>query len=105
MGNGNIDVGSATATRKSGQPAAEDLSGNHGSEARIDPSLRPGRQEKDFQKGSAHAADICGAMSQQGGEFRGNVSAPQQFVHLVGCRDRQVEASPEARQYSNPPKR
>ena len=105
MGNGNIDVGSATATRKSGQPVVEDLSGNNGSEPRIDPSLKSGRQEKNSEKGSAHAADICGAMSQQGGEFRGNVSAPQQFVHLVGCRDRKVEAGPEARQYSNPPKR
>ncbi|WP_257784715.1 hypothetical protein [Bradyrhizobium icense] len=44
-------------------------------------------------------------MSQQGGEFRGNVSAPQKFVHLVGCRDRKVGPGPEARQYSNPLKR
>jgi hypothetical protein len=29
-------------------------------------------------------------MSQQGGEFRGNVSAPQKFLHLVGCRDRKA---------------
>ena len=101
MGNGNIDVGSATATRKSGEPVVEDLSRNSGSEVRIDPSLKSGRQEKS----SAHAAGLCGAMSQQGGEFRGNVSAPQQFVHLVGCRDRKVGAGPEARQYSNPPKR
>ena len=105
MGNGNIDVGSATATRNSGQPLVENLSGTNGSERRINPSLKPGRQEKNSEKGSAHAADICGAMSQQGGEFRGNVSAPQQFVHLVGCRDRQAGARPEGRQYSNPPKR
>ena len=101
MGNGNIDVGSATATRKSGQPAVEDLSGNSGSELRIDPSLKTGRHKKS----SAHGAGLCGAMSQQGSEFRGNISAPQQFVHLVGCRDRKVEAGPEARQYSNPLKR
>jgi hypothetical protein len=44
-------------------------------------------------------------MSQQGSEFRGNVSAPQKFVHLVGCRERKVEAGLEARQYSNPVKR
>jgi hypothetical protein len=44
-------------------------------------------------------------MSQQGSEFRGNISAPQKFVHLVGCRDRKVETGPEARQYSNPIKR
>jgi hypothetical protein len=43
-------------------------------------------------------------MSQQGGEFRGNVSAPQKFVQLVGCRDRKA-APAEARQHSNPVKR
>jgi hypothetical protein len=44
-------------------------------------------------------------MSQQGSEFRGNVSAPQKFVHLVGCRERKVGPGLEARQYSNPAKR
>jgi hypothetical protein len=101
VGNGNNDVGSATATRKSGQPVIDDLSGNIGPEPRIDPSVKTERQEKS----SAPAAGLCGAMSQQGSEFRGNVSAPQQFVHLVGCRDRKAGAGPEARQYSNPLKR
>jgi hypothetical protein len=45
-------------------------------------------------------------MSQQGSEFRGNVSAPQKFVHLGGCRERKVDAAGlEARQSSNPVKR
>jgi hypothetical protein len=45
-------------------------------------------------------------MSQQGSEFRGNVSAPQKFVHLVGCRERKVDAAGlETRQSSNPVKR
>jgi hypothetical protein len=44
-------------------------------------------------------------MSQQGSEFRGNISAPQKFVRLVGCRDRKVETGPEDPQYSNPVKR
>jgi hypothetical protein len=44
-------------------------------------------------------------MSQQGSEFRGNISAPQKFVHLIGCRDRKAETDPEAGQYSNPLKR
>jgi hypothetical protein len=44
-------------------------------------------------------------MSQQGSEFRGNVSAPQKFVHLVGCRERKAGPGLEARQYSNPVKR
>ena len=81
MGSGNIDVGNATPTRKPGQPVE--------------------RQGKT----SEHPVGLCGAMSQQGSEFRGNVSAPQKFVHLVGCRERKVEPGLEARQYSNPVKR
>ena len=81
MGSGNIDVGSATPTRKPGQPVE-----------------RQGET-------SEHSVSLCGAMSQQGSEFRGNVSAPQKFVHLVGCRDRKVGPGLEARQYSNPVKR
>jgi len=89
VGNGNIDVGNATPTRKPGQPIVE--RGTTGSsEPRIDPS--------------SNSPGICGAMSQQGGEFRGNVSAPQKFVQLVGCRDRKA-APAEARQHSNPVKR
>jgi hypothetical protein len=99
VGSGNIDVGSANPTRKPGQPVAENLSGNNGSEPRIDPSLKTERQT------SGYPANPCGAMSQQGGEFRGNVSAPQKFVQLVGCRDRKVGPGLEARQYSNPVKR
>ena len=83
MGNGNIDVGNESPTRKPGQ--------------RIDGPLKTMRPEK--------PSGLCGAMSQQGGEFRGNVSAPQKFVHLVGCRDRKVATGPEDRQYSNPAKR
>ena len=86
MGNGNIDVGSATPTRKPGQPVE--------------------RQGKTSEaKTSEHPVGLCGAMSQQGSEFRGNVSAPQKFVHLVGCRERKAGPGPEARKYSNPVKR
>ncbi|MEH2608422.1 hypothetical protein [Bradyrhizobium sp. AZCC 1693] len=98
MGSGNINVGNDTPTRKPGQPAVE-----NGSGPRIDPSLKPERQEK--AQGKASAAGLCGAMSQQNSEFRGNVSAPQQLVHLVGCRDRKAGFGPEARQYSKPLKR
>jgi hypothetical protein len=86
VGSGNIDVGNATPTRKPGQPVE--------------------RQGKTSEaKTSEHPAGLCGAMSQQGTEFRGNVSAPQKFVHLVGCRDRKAGPGLEARQYSNPVKR
>jgi hypothetical protein len=81
VGSGNIDVGNTTPTRKPGQPVERE------------------------GKTSEHPVSPCGAMSQQGSEFRGNVSAPQKFVHLVGCRDRKAGTDPEARQYSNPLKR
>ena len=111
MGSGNINVGNDTPTRKPGQPAVENLSGSNGSGLRIDPPLKPERQGKAQEKtqektqGKASAAGPCGAMSEQNSEFRGNVSAPQQLVHLVGCRDRKAGPGPEARQYSNPLKR
>ena len=97
MGNGNLDVGNKTPTRKPGQ--LEHSSGSN--QLRINPSLKTGHHEK----ASEHPAGLCGAMSLQGGEFRGNVSAPQKFVHLVGCRERKVEAGLEDRQHSNPVKR
>jgi hypothetical protein len=63
VGNGNIDVGKKTATRKPGQQNSE-------------PST------------------ICGAMAQQRCDSgRGNESAPQKFVQLVGYRD--LRARPE----------
>ncbi|WP_324417192.1 hypothetical protein [Bradyrhizobium sp.] len=101
MGHGNIDVGSATATRKAGQPAVEELSASDRSEPRIDPFMKTGHQGRR----PAQPASVSGAMSQQGGEFRGNVSAPQQFVHLVGCRDHKDGRGPEASQNPNRGKR
>lgn len=88
MGNGNIGVGKQTPTRKSGQPASRR---NGSSEQRID---NPPKTER-----------LCGAMSQQGGEFRGNLSAPQKFVHLVGCREPKVVRDAEISQYPNAAKR
>ncbi len=62
MGNGNIDVGNKTATRKAGQPIAENSAVTDGSPGmRID-HPNPPKTER-----------ICGAMSQQGGDSgRGN---------------------------------
>jgi hypothetical protein len=37
------------------------------------------------------APAICGAMSQQCGDLS-NQSAPQKFLHLVGCRDPGAQA-------------
>ena len=81
MGSGNIDVGSATPTREPGQPVERE------------------------GKTSEHPASLCGAMSQQGSEFLGNISAPQKFVHLVGCHDGKIGRSSKARPVSEPVKR
>jgi hypothetical protein len=97
VGIGNMNVGNKTPTRRPGQP--EHSSG--GNQLRIDASLKTDH----WAKASEHPAGLCGAMSQQGSEFRGNVSAPQKFVHLVGCRERKVEAGLKVRQSSNPVKR
>ena len=81
MGNGNIDVGNEKPTRKPGQPAVEVL-GDGSSKPRIEgqnPLHNPVRMER---------PRIAGAMAQQCGDLgRGNQSAPQKFVRLVGCRD------------------
>ena len=77
VANGNNDVGRASATQKTGSP----------------------------DKSPPIPASLCGAMSQQGSEVRGNVSAPQQFVHLVGCRNRKAASDAEAGQYPNRVKR
>ncbi len=67
------------------------------------PSREPGRVEPDaFPKlridgdGSLRPARVCGAMSQQNGDS-GCVSAPQKFVHLVGCRDPKARTRPWVR--------
>jgi hypothetical protein len=95
VGNGNIDVGNNTPTRKSGQPIVERLGRSNGSpELRID-KQNPQRTER---------PKVSGAMSQQRGDS-GNVSAPQKFVQLVGCRDPKARLEPWARPRPAPVKR
>ena len=79
MGNGNIDVGTETPTRKIGQPTVERLSGSNGlPELRID-QLNHARAER---------PRVSGAMTQQSGDSGwGTQCAPQKLVHLVGCRE------------------
>jgi hypothetical protein len=75
VGDGNINVGNKTATRKPGQPK----------------SARP---------------RICGAMAQQSCDSgRGNQSAPQKFVQLVGYRDPKAPLEPWVRPDKTPVKR
>jgi hypothetical protein len=74
VGDGDIDVGNKTRNRKAGSPGIERLAKPDSSSA-----LRP---------------RICRAMLQQCADSgRGNQSAPQKFVQLVGCRD--LKARPE----------
>ena len=77
MGNGNIDVGNNTATRKPGQPIVEQMAKRDGSSGRRIDQVIAAKVER---------PRICGAMSQQRGDS-GNQSAPQKFVRLVGFRD------------------
>lgn len=95
MGNGNIDVGTKTPTRKTGKPSIQRLSGSDGlPELRIDQpiSSRAGRRK------------FCGAMTLQSGDSGwGNQSAPQKLLHLVGCREQ--KATPELQQPPTPAKR
>src|ERR1700736_458589 len=77
VGNGNIDVGNKTPTRKPGAAGQ-----------------RTDRQNPVKTEG----LKICGAMSQQRGDSgRGNESAPQKFVQLVGCRDSKARPETAAR--------
>ena len=97
MGNGNIDVGNKSPTRKPGPPVVERLAGsNNAPELRID---KPNPLKTERPK-------ICGAMLQQCGDSgRGNESVPQKFVQLVGCRDPNVRPEPWVRPRANPVKR
>jgi hypothetical protein len=101
VGNGNIDVGNKTATREPGQPIIERLARSDGASVpRID-------QQSPLQNPlKAERPKICGAMSQQRGDSgRGNDSAPQKFVQLVGCRDPNARTEPWVRPRPVPGKR
>ena len=78
MGSGNIDVGTKTPTRKTNGPSALRIG-----------ETRPLSKER---------PRVCVAMTQQSGEFgRGNQSAPQKLLQLVGCRDPNARLVPWVR--------
>jgi hypothetical protein len=52
----------------------------------------PANTAPTLPKKPSDAPAVCGAMSQQR-DHLGNQSAPQKFVHLVGCRDSGARAS------------
>jgi hypothetical protein len=96
LGNGNLDVGNETTAFKSGQPVAE----------RADRAASPSDLRIAGQNPlKMHRARVCAAMTQQGGDSgRGNDSAPQKFVHLVGCRDPKARPEPSVRSGAVPKK-
>jgi hypothetical protein len=105
VGNGNIDVGNKSSTRKPGQPIAQRLVGsNDASEPRIDkPDSLPDSLPDPLK---ANRPGVCGAMSEQrcdGG--RGTESAPQEFLQLVGWRDSKIRPDPWVRPHVTPVKR
>jgi hypothetical protein len=95
VGHDNTDVGN-NPTRQPGQRIVQRSAESNGStDARID-RQSPKRTER----------PICGAMSQQYGDsHRGNESAPQKLVQLVGCRDPKARSEPWVRPHLSPAKR
>jgi hypothetical protein len=85
VGSGNNDVGNDTA-RKTGKPIVEQMKASGSSGAGTVKQMQAGQPQN------------CGAMSQQGSfSYHGNVSSPQQLLHLVGCRDPRVRTEPQVR--------
>jgi hypothetical protein len=79
MGNGNIVVGKRT----SGSTKTRSERNSKQMLAEIPKQVAPARGA---EPASLRTASHCGAMSQQRADA-GMMSTPQQFVHLVGCRD------------------
>jgi len=91
VGSGSTDVGNKGPTRNQGKtrrpdrPRLDALAGaDPFPELRID------------GRGALRTAGVCAAMSEQHGDG-GNLSAPQKFVHLVGCRDPNARTEPWVR--------
>jgi hypothetical protein len=95
VGNGNIDVGN-NPTRTPGEPLVERLAGgNCATEPPID-GRNPAKTEWPRN---------CGAMSEQRDDSgRGNESAPQELVQLVGYRDPKTnpKTNPKAKPKARP---
>ena len=101
MGNGSIEVGDKTAAREPGQPIIDRLAG---SDAAAEPRINGQNPLQNPLK--AERPRICRAMSQQRGDSgRGNDSAPQKLVQLVGCRDPNARTEPWVRPHPVPMKR
>ncbi len=97
MGNGNIELGIRTPPRGPGRSAVESLAETNGPSEPQPGKTTPPKQER---------PKICGAMTQQCGDFaRGNQSSPQKLLQLVGCRDPNARPVPWVRPRPAPVKR
>jgi hypothetical protein len=95
VGHDNIDVGN-NPIRQPGQPMVQRSAESIGSTG-----VRIERQDP---KGTERP--VCGAMSQQYADSnRGNESAPQKLVQLVGCREPKARSEPWVRPLPIPAKR
>jgi hypothetical protein len=89
VGNGHFDPGKQRTNRR---PAGSTIR----SSTRSDRSPEMDVDGRTPAKSSA--GEICGAMSEQHGQGgRSDQSAPQKFVHLVGCRDANAPPRPGVR--------
>lgn len=77
MDRGDIVAGSKSTRKPQAKPQGVIVDKRTGSA-----NATTGRRES----ASGNAEQYCGAMSQQRGDS-GATSTPQQFVHLIGCRD------------------
>jgi len=83
---GNFDAGNKIPARKTNGPSAR----------RIGETNPLGKER----------SRICIAMAQQSGDFgRGNQSAPQKLLQLVGCREPNARPAPWVRPRAEPAKR
>jgi hypothetical protein len=98
VGNGNIEVGSKTTTRKADRPSVRRLLGSN-----ILPQLRISERVPSSEILQVSEAK-SGAMAEQRGDSgRGDQSAPQKLVRLVGCRE--TKELPEPASEASPTKR
>jgi hypothetical protein len=86
LGNGSIELDSISRPREIGQPSVDRMIKNSFFELQAEP--------QDLAR--ADRSGPCGAMAQQCGDS-GYQSAPQKFIHLVGCRDTSVCTDPANR--------
>ncbi len=101
MGNGNIEVGNQTATRKPGKATVERLRKTGSAELRIEDQADLSVSLQIMLRSTK--PKNCGAMAQQRCDSgRDYESVPQEFVRLVGFRDPNASVAPWIRPDGHP---